>query len=134
MQINGNPDNFVCQNNQYAGGESYLNCALEFDTSFNSDLWSEDIAGNSISTAGLPVSYALSNTTSSTFVDAGPSEGVTYSNYFTSLYPAPADYAFAANGPGGLQGCAISVIGAPCGVYKCTSSGCSYSPPYVVAK
>ena len=135
MQINGNPDNFVCQNSQnIVDGENYLNCALEFNTTFYSGLWSQDIAGDSVSSAGLPVSYGLPSAWSNSLVTSGPPEGVIYSNYFTSLYPSPEEYAFAANGPGGLQGCALSVIGAPCGLYNCTSSGCSYSPPYVVAK
>lgn len=142
VQINGNPDNFVCA---YGGNAGYYNfglaCAMEMDTTYyyttpSGDGWTDYWAGADITSGsgpvaqdGLPVSYQLPNSSwVGTPPEVGPTEFVeeTDEPYDT---PTVNDFEFAEYGG------ATNSIGYSGGVslparYTCTPSGCVYDPPW----
>ncbi|QFX96171.1 hypothetical protein [Acidithiobacillus thiooxidans] len=136
VQINGNPDNFVCG---YIPGEyPDIQCAMEMDTTYyylgtNPD-WNycfvgADITGGSSAVAGLPVGYALTQPSWGNCAPyVGPSTAIEESDYSYNP-PAVNDFEFAeypgANNSIGYDGGTETPA-----MYNCTPSGCTYDPPY----
>ena len=139
VQIDGHPDNFVCENTN----SLFFNCGMEMDTTYNEyGYYYADIINPTSNEVynGLPVNYALPPVSD----DYGPLVGPNMDDFEESGHyeePGVNDFEFAIQ-PGPDNAIGYGYMGwhdgfyesASPALYYCTPSGCVYQPQISVGK